>query len=170
MTLADWPSAGPSEPPGRDQIDTASKKPLIRQIWPCNLYVQSLSSAPRRQRPTMTAERWQSGRMHRTRNAACSQGHRGFESLPLRQPARTPSFAEQPALSRSRLPLRSFGAGGRLGASPDICFSLAHIGLADEIAQPFHVPGQWAVVAVVRDALADGAIDGVGPWRPCRAV
>src|SRR5690606_37036254 len=33
-----------------------------------------------------SAERWQSGRMHRTRNAACSQGHRGFESLPLRHP------------------------------------------------------------------------------------
>src|SRR3954468_21466046 len=29
-------------------------------------------------------ERWQSGRMHRTRNAAYSQGYRGFESLPLR--------------------------------------------------------------------------------------
>lgn len=30
------------------------------------------------------AERWQSGRMHRTRNAAYSQGYRGFESPPLR--------------------------------------------------------------------------------------
>ena len=30
-------------------------------------------------------ERWQSGRSHRTRNAACLQGHRGFESPPLRQ-------------------------------------------------------------------------------------
>src|SRR5690606_16209459 len=30
------------------------------------------------------AERWQSGRMHRTRNAAWGQLHRGFESLPLR--------------------------------------------------------------------------------------
>jgi hypothetical protein len=26
------------------------------------------------------AERWQSGRMHRTRNAAYLQGYRGFES------------------------------------------------------------------------------------------
>ena len=32
-------------------------------------------------------ERWQSGRMHRTRNAAWVQAHRGFESLPLRHPA-----------------------------------------------------------------------------------
>src|SRR6266852_4387136 len=31
------------------------------------------------------AERWQSGRMHRTRNAAYGQPYRGFESLPLRQ-------------------------------------------------------------------------------------
>ena len=30
-------------------------------------------------------ERWRSGRTHRTRNAAYSQGYRGFESLPLRQ-------------------------------------------------------------------------------------
>jgi uncharacterized protein (TIGR00369 family) len=30
-------------------------------------------------------ERWQSGRMYRTRNAACLEGHRGFESHPLRQ-------------------------------------------------------------------------------------
>jgi hypothetical protein len=30
------------------------------------------------------AERWQSGRMHRTRNAAYGQPYRGFESLPLR--------------------------------------------------------------------------------------
>lgn len=30
-------------------------------------------------------ERWQSGRMHRTRNAAYGQPYRGFKSLPLRQ-------------------------------------------------------------------------------------
>ena len=33
----------------------------------------------------MRLERWQSGRMHRTRNAEYSQGYRGFESHPLRQ-------------------------------------------------------------------------------------
>ena len=38
----------------------------------------------RDQRPKSTAERWQSGRLHRTRNAAYSQGYRGFKSLPLR--------------------------------------------------------------------------------------
>ena len=32
------------------------------------------------------AERWQSGRMYLTRNQAMSQGIRGFESHPLRQP------------------------------------------------------------------------------------
>lgn len=37
--------------------------------------------APRR----ALAERWQSGRMHRTRNAAYGQPYRGFESPPLRQ-------------------------------------------------------------------------------------
>ena len=31
------------------------------------------------------AERWLSGRKHRTRNAACRQPYRGFESHPLRQ-------------------------------------------------------------------------------------
>ena len=30
-------------------------------------------------------ERWQSGRMYLTRNQACVQAHRGFESHPLRQ-------------------------------------------------------------------------------------
>ena len=35
--------------------------------------------------PNRAPERWQSGRLHRTRNAAYSQGYRGFESPPLRQ-------------------------------------------------------------------------------------
>jgi hypothetical protein len=35
--------------------------------------------------PMRFAERWQSGRMHRTRNAAYPRGYPGFESLPLRQ-------------------------------------------------------------------------------------
>ena len=30
------------------------------------------------------SERWQSGRLYLTRNQACPQGYRGFESLPLR--------------------------------------------------------------------------------------
>ena len=45
--------------------------------------------ARRDQRPTSSgspsnAERWLSGRKHRTRNAACGQPYRGFESHPLR--------------------------------------------------------------------------------------
>jgi hypothetical protein len=35
--------------------------------------------------PCPAAERWQSGRSHRTRNAEYPQGYRGFKSLPLRQ-------------------------------------------------------------------------------------
>ena len=34
------------------------------------------------------AERWLSGRKHRTRNAACPRGYPGFESLPLRHAPR----------------------------------------------------------------------------------
>lgn len=37
-----------------------------------------------RQAPTSKAERWLSGRKHRTRNAAYGQPYRGFESHPLR--------------------------------------------------------------------------------------
>ena len=53
-------------------------------IWPCATGNEPLSSAPRRQQLVTTEERWQSGLMHRTRNAAWVQVHRGFESLPLR--------------------------------------------------------------------------------------
>ena len=42
------------------------------------------TSRAERRRPN-TAERWLRGRKHRTRNAACLRGHRGFESHPLRQ-------------------------------------------------------------------------------------
>src|SRR5215218_6583613 len=37
------------------------------------------------------AERWLSGRKHRTRNAAYGQPYRGFESHPLRQHTDAPS-------------------------------------------------------------------------------
>jgi hypothetical protein len=37
------------------------------------------------------SERWQSGRLYLTRNQACPQGYRGFESLPLRHLALRPS-------------------------------------------------------------------------------
>ena len=36
-----------------------------------------------------SAERWLRGRKHRTRNAACRQRYRGFESHPLRQTKRS---------------------------------------------------------------------------------
>ena len=39
---------------------------------------------PRASQPFAPTERWQSGRSHRTRNAAYGQPYRGFESLPLR--------------------------------------------------------------------------------------
>ena len=54
---------------------------------PCAYGARRLSSAARsldRPCPDLT-ERWLSGRKHRTRNAACLEGHRGFESHPLRQ-------------------------------------------------------------------------------------
>src|SRR4051812_33105754 len=39
------------------------------------------------------ADRWSSGRWHRTRNAAYLQGYRGFESHPVRQLKRPPCGA-----------------------------------------------------------------------------
>jgi hypothetical protein len=44
---------------------------------------------PRAARPFAPTERWQSGRSHRTRNAAYGQPYRGFESLPLRHQVRS---------------------------------------------------------------------------------
>ncbi len=51
---------------------------------PCVSPASPLNTAPRRS-SLLNSERWQSGRMHRTRNAAYGQPYRGFESLPLRQ-------------------------------------------------------------------------------------
>src|SRR5262249_29382497 len=46
---------------------------------------------PRALRPfSAPTERWQSGRSHRTRNAAYGQPYRGFESLPLRHRRKGP--------------------------------------------------------------------------------
>jgi hypothetical protein len=47
-------------------------------------------------------ERWQSGRMHRTRNAAYGQPYRGFESLPLRH-----NLCDKPIQFRTGSPLAS---------------------------------------------------------------
>src|SRR3954468_24201720 len=44
--------------------------------------------------PLAAAERWQSGRMHRTRNAAYGQPYRGFESLPLRHQAKSMTYID----------------------------------------------------------------------------
>ena len=54
------------------------------EISSCQPVILSLCSPPRRISADLTAERWQSGRMHRTRNAAYLQGYRGFKSHPLR--------------------------------------------------------------------------------------
>ena len=58
----------------------------VRQLQGPLCYAISppVSTAPPVWRCFHLAERWQSGRMHRTRNAAWGQLHRGFESLPLR--------------------------------------------------------------------------------------
>jgi hypothetical protein len=45
----------------------------------------SCPSKPRRR--SGPPERWQSGLLYLTRNQACPQGYRGFESLPLRHPS-----------------------------------------------------------------------------------
>ena len=57
---------------------------------------------------TRSAERWQSGRSRRTRNAKYSQGYRGFESLPLRHlsppPITGPDLRPQYLAFRRRRP------------------------------------------------------------------
>ena len=52
------------------------KSPYMAAIWP--------SKRPRWTLVSASQERWLSGRRHRFRKPACSKGHRGFESLPLR--------------------------------------------------------------------------------------
>ena len=49
--------------------------------------------------PRSEPERWQSGRLYLTRNQACPQGYRGFESLPLRQVSELPICAVLPRAS-----------------------------------------------------------------------
>ncbi len=80
-----WPcSAAPRASFGRGKAFTRT-----RQTGACESR-SSLGSAPShsggssRALHTGVTERWQSGRMYRTRNAACLEGHRGFESHPLR--------------------------------------------------------------------------------------
>ena len=57
---------------------------------PCRLRIRDLKARPRpiggaaRSTSDDLAERWQSGRTYRTRNAAYPRGYRGFESHPLR--------------------------------------------------------------------------------------
>src|ERR1700758_2026743 len=48
-------------------------------------------------------ERWQSGRSHRTRNAAYGQPYRGFESLPLRHPTPLRGYGRQTTYTRSAI-------------------------------------------------------------------
>jgi hypothetical protein len=48
------------------------------------------------------SERWQSGRLYLTRNQACPQGYRGFESLPLRHlPLQKGGHDRRPTLGQS---------------------------------------------------------------------
>src|SRR3954451_5017119 len=62
------------------------------------------------------AERWLRGRKHRTRNAACGQPYRGFESHPLRHSLTT---CAGPALTPAPSPYRrhAFRAGAWLSPS-----------------------------------------------------
>ena len=86
----------------QSEIETSPKrKPPLTP--PRTLLLDPLRHARPPNGPVRYApERWQSGRMHRTRNAAYSQGYRGFESLPLRQPFR-PDKAFRGAESASPL-------------------------------------------------------------------
>lgn len=76
----------PSRPGAHGMVDTTPKPhepTCLRPVSPLEAvhHNGAESTAPR-------LERWQSGRMHRTRNAAYGQPYRGFKSLPLRQPRR----------------------------------------------------------------------------------
>src|SRR5437870_5566393 len=65
--------------------------------------------------PHAATERWQSGRSHRTRNAAYGQPYRGFESLPLRHTISPvqPSFT----LIIERLALRWSGSAATMACT-----------------------------------------------------
>ena len=64
--------------------------------------------ALKRSRPRLP-ERWQSGRSHRTRNAAYGQPYRGFESLPLRHFWTNAGRAAGRFLPQSVVPLPATG-------------------------------------------------------------
>ena len=89
------------------------------------------------QAPTSKAERWLSGRKHRTRNAAYGQPYRGFESHPLRhnlshhhmicEAARTravhASFRGS-LFKRASLSTRLRRPGNKIASRLDICFRM----------------------------------------------
>ena len=62
---------------GSQSADALRTKPVVVIAPPTPLAALSCSLT--------AAERWQSGRSRRTRNAEYAQAYRGFESLPLRQ-------------------------------------------------------------------------------------
>jgi hypothetical protein len=89
-----------------------SKRPVNRV--PFGAWQRLIASLSSPARPTIvSAERWQSGRSRRTRNAEYAQAYRGFESLPLRHnlPARQPRWrVPRPGFSkRNRSELEFWG-------------------------------------------------------------
>src|SRR4030095_13236653 len=89
------------------------------------------------QRHPDLAERWLRGRKHRTRNAACRQRYRGFESHPLRHDAPDPgAFAGplRPLFSIASQPISVFvikastnGHTGPAKGGPPCCDKLAQL-------------------------------------------
>lgn len=94
------------------------------EISSCQPVILSLCSPPRRTSADQTAERWQSGRMHRTRNAAYLQGYRGFKSHPLRHKSHTRLESVFPG---SRRPLEFYRRFSKKAAMPACASSVSHV-------------------------------------------
>src|SRR5436190_17925009 len=91
-------------------------------------------------------ERWQSGRSHRTRNAAYGQPYRGFESLPLRQNL-FPTLLTAPKIEFKTIIYERFAAHEN---SPPLAISHQNVG---------KIPG--------RASLGTGALPTCSPSTPC---
>ena len=68
---------------GDEEQRKALRQQMRRLNKPPGLDIPHADRRAHKARPL--AERWQSGRSRRTRNAEYGQPYRGFESLPLRQ-------------------------------------------------------------------------------------
>ncbi len=122
-----------------------------------------------RARPASLAERWQSGRMRRSRKPLWVQAHRGFESLPLRHrcgvlPLRETGNERQAPSPHRRMRARCFSDVGRTPARPQRRIRSPR---ASKVAPPWHNPANSAAQHEV-DVLTH--VPRGASWCPAAAV